>query len=566
MSIAEYDDVLQIIHELMPPGANLSKDFYQSKKLLEGLGMPYVKIDVCKNNCMLYYKDNEHKDKCDICGTSRYEEGQNKVPHKVLRYLPLKDRLQRLYAHEETTKHMQSHSRSNSGKMVHPIDGEAWQGFDKDFPEFAEDRRNVRLVIAGDGFTPYKLNVAPYTCWPIFVAPLNLPPGILLKPEYIFLSLVIPGPEHPGKNLSVLMQPLADELMQLWTGVETWDAYHKVNFPMKAAFLWPVHDFPAFGMFAGWSTHGKLACPECMSDSKAFTLQYGRKPCWFDCHKRFLPPDHEFRFQANSFIKDTIVLEGPPRHLTGEEVESHMYTHVNDTFNYNKLHNWTHISCFWQLPYFKKLKIRHNIDVMHNEKNVAEAIFNTCFDIPDKTKDNVKARKDLAEICNRPSMHLKLKDNGKWEKPREPFFIDKKDVITILKWFQELKFPDGYASSFRRGVSLLHRKIFGLKSHDYHIFMERLLLVAFRGFLPEDIWKCLAELSYFYRQLCAKELIKDTIRSLEENVVVLVCKLEKIFPPGFFNPMQHLIIHLPYQARLGGPVLARWMYIYKRET
>ncbi|XP_037451250.1 uncharacterized protein LOC119321825 isoform X3 [Triticum dicoccoides] len=417
MSIAEYDDVLQIIHELMLPGANLSKDFYQSKKLLEGLGMPYVKIDVCKNNCMLYYKDNEHKEKCEICGTSRYEEGQNKVPRKVLRYLPLKDRLQRLYAHEEIAKHMQSHSRSNSDKMVHPIDGEAWQGYDKEFPEFAEDRRNVRLVIAGDGFTPYKLNAAPYTCWPIFIAPLNLPPGILLKPEYIFLSLVIPGPEHPGKKLSALMQPLADELMQLWDGVETWDAYHKVNFPMKAAFLWSVHDFPAFGMFAGWSTHGKLACPECMSDSKAFTLQYGRKPCWFDCHRRFLPPDHEFRFQANSFRKDTIVLEGPPRCLTGEEVETHMYTHVNDTFNYNKLHNWTHISCFWQLPYFKKLKLRHNIDVMHNERNVAEAIFNTCFDIPDKTKDNVKARKDLAEICNRPSMHLKLKDNGKWDKP-----------------------------------------------------------------------------------------------------------------------------------------------------
>lgn len=106
MSIAHYDDVLQIIHELMPPDANLSKDFYQSKKLLEGLGMPYVKIDVCKNNCMLYYKDNEHKEKCDICNTSRYQEGPNKVPRKVLRYLPLKDRLQRLYAHRETAKYM----------------------------------------------------------------------------------------------------------------------------------------------------------------------------------------------------------------------------------------------------------------------------------------------------------------------------------------------------------------------------------------------------------------------------------------------------------------------------
>ena len=103
MSIAHFDDTLKIIHELLPPESNLSEDFYQSKKLLEGLGMPYVKIDVCKNNCMLYYKDNKHKEKCDFCGTSRYEEGQKKIPRKVLRYLPLKDRLQRR-ANEENAE------------------------------------------------------------------------------------------------------------------------------------------------------------------------------------------------------------------------------------------------------------------------------------------------------------------------------------------------------------------------------------------------------------------------------------------------------------------------------
>jgi len=50
--------------------------------------------------------------------------------------------------------------------------------------------------------------------------------------------------------------------------------------------------------------------------------------------------------------------------------------------------------------------------VMHNEKNVSEAIWNTCFDIGSKTKDNVKARVDLAMICNRPSFHLVQKNNG----------------------------------------------------------------------------------------------------------------------------------------------------------
>ncbi|XP_040380983.1 uncharacterized protein LOC102709376 isoform X2 [Oryza brachyantha] len=242
-----------------------------------------------------------------------------------------------------------------------------------------------------------------------------------------------------------------------------------------------------------------------------------------------------------------------------------MNSHTTNSKTFGKLHNWTHISCFWQLPYFHKLLLPHNIDVMHNEKNVAEAIWNTCFDIPDKTKDNAKARQDLAEICNRPSLHLVLKKNGKWHKPRAPFCIEKNDKTIILKWFQELKFPDGYAANIRRGVNLSQRKIFGLKNHDYHIFMERLLPVAFRGFLPEETWVCLAELSFFYRQLCAKELRKDTICNLEEQIVVLLCKMEKIFPPGFFNPMQHLIIHLPREARLGGPVQARWNYPYERK-
>jgi hypothetical protein len=91
------------------------------------------------------------------------------------------------------------------------------------------------------------------------------------------------------------------------------------------------------------------------------------------------------------------------------------------------------------------------------------------------------------------------KNNGKWDRPRAPFCIEKKDKAIILQWFEELKFPDAYAANIRCGVNLMQRKIFGLKSHDYHIFMERLLPVAFCGFLPENIWRCLAELSFFYR-------------------------------------------------------------------
>jgi hypothetical protein len=95
-------------------------------------------------------------------------------------------------------------------------------------------------------------------------------------------------------------------------------------------------------------------------------------------------------------------------------------------------------------------------------------------------------------------------------------------------------------------------RINGLKSHDYHIWIERLLPVMVRGYLPDHVWQVLAELSYFFRILCAKELSRPLVKKLEDAGPVLLCKLEKIYPPGFFNPMQHMILHLPYEARMGG--------------
>ena len=98
-------------------------------------------------------------------------------------------------------------------------------------------------------------------------------------------------------------------------------------------------------------------------------------------------------------------------------------------------------------------------------------------------------------------------------------------------------FPDGYAANLRRGVNLSTMRVLGMKSHDYHIWIERLLPAMVRGYVPEYVWLVLAELSYFFRQLYAKELSRTMIADLQRMAPVLLCKLEKIFPPDFFNPM-----------------------------
>jgi hypothetical protein len=44
--------------------------------------------------------------------------------------------------------------------------------------------------------------------------------------------------------------------------------------------------------------------------------------------------------------------------------------------------------------------------VMHQERNMGESIINTCLNITNKTKDNLKARKNLALICRRPTLEI----------------------------------------------------------------------------------------------------------------------------------------------------------------
>jgi hypothetical protein len=173
------------------------------------------------------------------------------------------------------------------------------------------------------------------------------------------------------------------------------------------------------------------------------------------------------------------------------------------------------------LPYVKALILMHNIDLMHKERNVGESIISTCMEFTDRTKDNVKGRKDLAQICNRPS--LELTESG--GKPRAAFCLKSKQKKEVMKWLKNLKFPDGYAAGSRRAVNLKIGKINRLKSHDYYIIMERLLPVMFRGFVHDDVWKVLAELSYFYRQLYAKEIKKEMMEKLQKEIPILLCKL-----------------------------------------
>jgi hypothetical protein len=64
----------------------------------------------------------------------------------------------------------------------------------------------------------------------------------------------------------------------------------------------------------------------------------------------------------------------------------------------------------------------HNIDLMHQEYNGVEIIISMCFNVTGFSKDNMNARKDLATLCNHPSLKVKRNVTENLTRPRAPLF------------------------------------------------------------------------------------------------------------------------------------------------
>ncbi|KAL0440684.1 UNVERIFIED_CONTAM: hypothetical protein Sradi_0007300 [Sesamum radiatum] len=82
---------------------------------------------------------------------------RKKSLYAALSYLLLNARLQRLYSSRAIAEHMMWHAthQTEEGSMCHPSDAEAWKHFDRIYPNFAEEPRNVQLGLRIESFAPH---------------------------------------------------------------------------------------------------------------------------------------------------------------------------------------------------------------------------------------------------------------------------------------------------------------------------------------------------------------------------------------------------------------------------
>ncbi|KAM6574690.1 hypothetical protein CsatA_023017 [Cannabis sativa] len=233
-------------------------------------------------------------------------------------------------------------------------------------------------------------------------------------------------------------------------------------------------------------------------------------------HRRFLPNNH--RMRRDTQFDRQIERRPPPRRFTCEEVL---------------------------------------------EQNVCDSLLGTILD-NDKSKDTTNARHDLKKLGVREWLWIYEDERGKLLKPHAPSVLKPDDRLQFCKFIKDVKFPDGFFSNMKKKVNKNLTNVIGLKSHDCRVIMQRLLSVGVRKFLPNAISTTISELCNFFRHICSRTINVKDMEVAQQDLILILCKMESIFPPAFFDIVIHLVLHFPEEAILGGPIFMRWMYPFER--
>ena len=218
---------------------------------------------------------------------------------------------------------------------------------------------------------------------------------------------------------------------------------------------------------------------------------------------------------------------------------------------------FTHLS----LSSLQELPVRHTLDVMHVEKNIAATTVGFLLG----EEDTIAVRKDLQDQGLMPDLHLVRQGTGSdFVMPHAPYALRPHEKQRVLRTIKSVKTPQGHCSNFSKLVNLEKGKMQFMKSHDWHVLIQEILPAAIRGSLAEGPRVAIIRLGHCLKRICAKVIAVSDLQDLMTYVAETCALLEVHFPPAYWNVMPHLLLHLPRELFWCGPVHARWMYSIER--
>jgi hypothetical protein len=117
-------------------------------------------------------------------------------------------------------------NKTGTDEMRSVADSPAWDHIDIEIDrDFAIEKRHLRMALSLDRLNPFSMQRSTHSTWPVMILIYNLPPWLLTKRFFVSLCLLIFSKDSPtSENIDVFLAPLVEELLELWDGVDTFDA------------------------------------------------------------------------------------------------------------------------------------------------------------------------------------------------------------------------------------------------------------------------------------------------------------------------------------------------------
>ena len=102
--------------------------------------------------------------------------------------------------------------------------------------------------MTSNGLNPFRMMSTQYSIWPVILMTYNLPLWLCMKQLYFIVSLLILGPKAPSNDIDVFLEPLINELKELWEfSVKIYNASKNEAFILHGALICMINDFSTYG-------------------------------------------------------------------------------------------------------------------------------------------------------------------------------------------------------------------------------------------------------------------------------------------------------------------------------
>ena len=267
----------------------IASEYVAGRILARAAGLSFQIYDCCVNSCVCFTGEFELHMECPLCKEPRLDK--RKKARNRFRYIPIIPCLQAMFRDQHVVKmllyrfdHEMDPSRIDDvwdGAVLQEllnrnveIDGQA-QGY-----TYGELETDVFLALTCDGISIHKgigarRSKTQYSCFPLELIILSLPPEVRTQDQYVYSLGVIPGPHEP-RHLDSFCWPFYLECIQGLQGIETYHATEQRLFPLRFYCPLAFGDMKAMIKLKGTVGVGGLKpCHECHVDAIRDTSSTG---------------------------------------------------------------------------------------------------------------------------------------------------------------------------------------------------------------------------------------------------------------------------------------------------